>query len=147
MTISNLPHHSLKEQKAVLVQMSRARLCAGFIPSCARHAPATPRARAHFDAGLPQIRAFSAAQSPSARPTAASSFTSHLLHQHHSPGNVVSASFSTSSLAASGHNRWSKIRHRKGAADAARSAVFSRLTQVRLWLDVIFRLWLHTLVA
>ncbi|GHJ89643.1 hypothetical protein NliqN6_6045 [Naganishia liquefaciens] len=27
-----------------------------------------------------------------------------------------------------GHNRWSKIRHRKGAADAARSAQFSKVT-------------------
>jgi transcriptional/translational regulatory protein YebC/TACO1 len=31
----------------------------------------------------------------------------------------------------SGHNRWSKIRHKKGAVDAQRSAIFSRLTNVR----------------
>ena len=43
----------------------------------------------------------------------------------------ASSPFSTSTSVRSGHNRWSKIRHRKGAADAARSAVFSRLTQVR----------------
>ena len=30
----------------------------------------------------------------------------------------------------SGHNRWSKIRHKKGAADAQRSALFSRFTHV-----------------
>ncbi|GFZ50883.1 hypothetical protein JCM24511_08641 [Saitozyma sp. JCM 24511] len=36
--------------------------------------------------------------------------------------------FSTSATILSGHNRWSKIRHRKGAADAQRSALFSRLT-------------------
>lgn len=46
------------------------------------------------------------------------------------------ALFSTSAAARSGHNRWSKIRHRKGAADAARSALFSRLTQVRRLLQV-----------
>ncbi|BEJ17193.1 hypothetical protein CspHIS471_0605940 [Cutaneotrichosporon sp. HIS471] len=38
---------------------------------------------------------------------------------------VPSRSLSTSSAVASGHSRWSKIRHRKGAADAARSKAFS----------------------
>ncbi|KGB76367.1 mitochondrial protein [Cryptococcus deuterogattii 99/473] len=34
---------------------------------------------------------------------------------------------STTSIALSGHNRWSKIRHRKGAADQQRSALFAKL--------------------
>lgn len=46
---------------------------------------------------------------------------------------MISVRFlSTSSVRLSGHNRWSKIRHKKGAADAQRSALFSRLTNVSL---------------
>lgn len=33
--------------------------------------------------------------------------------------------FNTSATLASGHSRWSKIRHRKGAADAAKSKAWS----------------------
>ncbi|KAK4687018.1 translational activator of cytochrome c oxidase 1, partial [Tremellales sp. Uapishka_1] len=40
--------------------------------------------------------------------------------------------FSTTLPPRSGHNRWSKIRHKKGAADAQRSALFSRLTSASL---------------
>ena len=43
---------------------------------------------------------------------------------------------STTSPASSGHNRWSKIRHKKGAVDAQRSAIFSRLTNVRLGISL-----------
>lgn len=39
---------------------------------------------------------------------------------------------STTSIALSGHNRWSKIRHRKGAADQQRSALFAKLGKVRV---------------
>ena len=39
---------------------------------------------------------------------------------------------STSCPRCSGHNRWSKIRHRKGAADAQKSALFSKLINARL---------------
>jgi hypothetical protein len=42
-----------------------------------------------------------------------------------------SRAISTSQHLESGHNRWSKIRHKKGAVDAQRSAIFSRLTNVR----------------
>ena len=38
---------------------------------------------------------------------------------------------STSAVALSGHNRWSKIRHRKGAADAERASRINKLLQVR----------------
>jgi hypothetical protein len=41
-----------------------------------------------------------------------------------------SRALSTTSAAASGHSRWSKIRHAKGAVDAARCGVFSRLMGV-----------------
>lgn len=41
-------------------------------------------------------------------------------------------SISTTYPTCSGHNRWSKIKHKKGAADAQRSALFSRLTTVGL---------------
>ena len=30
----------------------------------------------------------------------------------------------------SGHNKWSKIKHKKGAEDAKRSKIFSRLSKV-----------------
>ncbi|WWD19186.1 hypothetical protein CI109_103644 [Kwoniella shandongensis] len=36
---------------------------------------------------------------------------------------------STSTPSFSGHNRWSKIRHKKGAADTARGALFSKLSR------------------
>ena len=39
-------------------------------------------------------------------------------------------SFSSTSSQRSGHNRWSKIKHKKGAADMQRGAQFSRVTQV-----------------
>ena len=41
-----------------------------------------------------------------------------------------SRSLSSTPIVRSGHNRWSKIRHKKGAVDAQRSAIFSRLTNV-----------------
>jgi hypothetical protein len=37
--------------------------------------------------------------------------------------------FSTSSVSQSGHNRWSKIRHDKGANDAKRGSAFSKISQ------------------
>lgn len=42
----------------------------------------------------------------------------------------LTRSLCTSHCRHSGHNRWSKIRHKKGALDAQRSALFSRLTNV-----------------
>ena len=47
----------------------------------------------------------------------------------------------TTTPASSGHNRWSKIRHKKGAVDAQRSAIFSRLTNVRLSSCLSSHLW------
>ncbi|GMK57548.1 hypothetical protein CspeluHIS016_0403820 [Cutaneotrichosporon spelunceum] len=41
------------------------------------------------------------------------------------PSRLALRALSTSAPVASGHSRWSKIRHRKGAADAARSKAFS----------------------
>ncbi|WOO77245.1 putative transcriptional regulatory protein [Vanrija pseudolonga] len=43
------------------------------------------------------------------------------------PRPAFARALATSAPAASGHNRWSKIRHRKGAADAARGQHWSRL--------------------
>ncbi|WVF67552.1 hypothetical protein IAT40_002309 [Kwoniella sp. CBS 6097] len=37
--------------------------------------------------------------------------------------------FSSTPAVSSGHNRWSKIRHKKGAADSARGALFARLSR------------------
>lgn len=37
--------------------------------------------------------------------------------------------FSTSSVSQSGHNRWSKIRHDKGANDKKRGSAFSKISQ------------------
>lgn len=42
-----------------------------------------------------------------------------------------SRALSTSQPAASGHSRWSKIRHKKGAVDAARGTQFSKILTVR----------------
>ncbi|OCF32759.1 mitochondrial protein [Kwoniella heveanensis CBS 569] len=44
--------------------------------------------------------------------------------------NTVSCRcLSTTPAVSSGHNRWSKIRHKKGAADSARGALFARLSR------------------
>ncbi|RSH88359.1 uncharacterized protein EHS24_000898 [Apiotrichum porosum] len=40
---------------------------------------------------------------------------------------TTSRSFTTSPTATSGHSRWSKIRHKKGAVDSARGAFYSRV--------------------
>lgn len=42
----------------------------------------------------------------------------------------LSRSFSHAAVLASGHNRWSKIRHKKGAADAQKSTIYSKITLV-----------------
>lgn len=47
------------------------------------------------------------------------------------PSVGPSRALSTSSVAASGHSRWSKIRHKKGAVDAARGSQFSKILTVR----------------
>jgi len=57
------------------------------------------------------------------RPLIARSCNQHIRPQ--------SRALSSTPIASSGHNRWSKIRHKKGAVDAQRSAIFSRLTNVR----------------
>ncbi|THH20062.1 hypothetical protein EW146_g1233 [Bondarzewia mesenterica] len=44
---------------------------------------------------------------------------------------VCKRTFFTSSPAFSGHNKWSKIKHKKGAMDAQKSTIYGRATRVR----------------
>ncbi|ODQ56217.1 DUF28-domain-containing protein [Saitoella complicata NRRL Y-17804] len=43
--------------------------------------------------------------------------------------NIPIRSFASSPTALAGHNKWSKIRHKKGAADAQKSVTFSKLAK------------------
>lgn len=60
----------------------------------------------------------------------------HRSLKYPNPQQILSSStlpylclFSTSTSSQSGHNRWSKIRHDKGANDAKRGSAFSKLSQ------------------